>query len=106
MPPDNDISSAPLCRIVCSAIRHKETGLILCGARHFDPIMRAMIQREQELKGQDMMAHTWRSAEQGFVTNIRGEFVTREQAWKIAEAAGQIRQVTGRPGTLYSEDLY
>ena len=99
MKPDTDIPSAPLCRIVCAAIRNRNTGAVLAGARHYDPIMRGILLRLPD-------AADWYAAEQGFITNIRGEFVTREQAWKIAEAAGQIRQVTGRPGTLYSEDLY
>lgn len=44
----------------------------------------------------------------GFLTS-RGRFVDRKQAFKIAEAAGQIIQrpdVTPTPGTLYTEDLW
>jgi hypothetical protein len=44
---------------------------------------------------------------QGFVTST-GRYVDREEAWPIAEAAGQLldRAPTGRGGTLYSEDVW
>lgn len=42
---------------------------------------------------------------QGFLTS-KGRFATREEAWKIAENQGQIKQVTGGEGTLFSEDLW
>lgn len=42
---------------------------------------------------------------QGFVTDAE-RFVDREEAWKIAEAAGQIIRQNITPGTLYSEDLW
>ncbi len=103
MKPDTDISSAPLARIVCAAIRHPLTKEVLAGARHYDPIMRGIL---KHLTDHGDTRDVWYAAEQGFITNIRGEFVDRQQAWKIAEAAGQIRQVTGSVGTLYSEDLY
>lgn len=50
------------------------------------------------------MSH-WKNVHQGFVDQY-GKFHTREEAWKIAEEQGQIRQVSGRHGTLFSEDLY
>jgi len=102
MNPDNDIPSTPLCRIVCAAIRNPDNGLVLAGARHYDTVMRNAIAMLSGVTKHD----AWYRAEQGFITNIRGEFVTREQAWKIAEEAGQIRQQTGPHGTLFSEDLY
>lgn len=44
--------------------------------------------------------------EQGFVTST-GRFVSREEAWPIALAAGQIvRRVGGDEGRLYSENLW
>lgn len=111
---DDDINE-PLCRIVCAAIRHTGTvrgqRLIITGARHYDQIMRANIlalfhhvmDRET---AREMADHEgWYACEQGFIDN-KGEFLTREQAWIIAEKAGQIRKVTGTAGTLYSEDLY
>lgn len=42
----------------------------------------------------------------GFITNF-GYFIYREEAWGIAEAAGQIIPRDGQiPGTLYSEDVW
>lgn len=97
---DDDISSAPLTRIVCAAIRHK-SGVVLAGVRHYDNwTMRPML----KLLGCEP-GDSWYGAQQGFLTNT-GEFLNREQAWEIADAAGQIRQTTGLVGTLYSEDLY
>ena len=45
--------------------------------------------------------------EQGFVTS-KGRFVTREEAWKIADAAGQIlyRSAGYDNGVLFSENLW
>lgn len=42
---------------------------------------------------------------QGFYTS-HGRFVSREEGYEIAKAAGQIMQISGGEGTLYSEDLY
>lgn len=45
---------------------------------------------------------------QGFMTDY-WRFVDREEAWKIAEAAGQLIErapTDGRGGTLYSEDVW
>lgn len=98
---DDDLSE-PLYRVVCAAIRHRDTGLVICGARHCDSIMRAvalrMLPPGPEFDG-------YRCGAQGFINN-KGEFLTREQAWIVAERAGQIRKTTGTHGTLYSEDLY
>ena len=48
-------------------------------------------------------------SEQGFIDRF-GKFHNREEAWKIAEPAGQIRRrVNGdtiNGGTLFSENLY
>lgn len=47
--------------------------------------------------------------EQGFIDQ-HGAFMSRREAWEVAEAAGQIiRRVGGDEadgGTLYSENLY
>lgn len=104
---DDDLSTEPLIRVVCAAIRHKD-GTVIAGTRHYDPIMRATIlrmYRGQPDEFRAAMEDGWYGCAQGFLTN-KQEFLTREQAWKVAEAAKQIRQVTGEPGTLYSEDLY
>lgn len=79
-------------RIVCAANRHRVTGHIICGARHWDKVMRS---QTQEYKG-------W---EQGFIDQF-GDFLNRQDAWRIAEDQGQIRRTVSTPGTLYSENLY
>lgn len=80
--------------VVCAAIRHSN-GSIICGPRHFDQTMRAVICERSE---------DWRRAEQGFVDQF-GTFLTREEACKIAWARGQIDH-THTGGLLFSEDLY
>jgi hypothetical protein len=51
-------------------------------------------------------ATKWKLAEQGFVDQI-GTFMTREEAWIVAENAGQILYRVGGDGTkLFSENLY
>ena len=82
-------------RIVCAAMRKE--GYIICGARHFDSIMRAAIKKFNDKPA------GW---EQGFIDQF-GVFLTREEAFVIAEANGQIRQrVGGDNGRLFSENLY
>ena len=79
-------------RVVCAAIKDGY-GTIVCGPRHWDKIM------HQSAAGK----WAW---EQGFVDQ-HGEWLTREEAWVIAEAAGQIiRRVGGDGGRLFSENLY
>jgi len=71
-------------RIVCAANRKAFTGHIVLGIRHWDAFMRGI--------------------------DNKGVFLSRTEAWKVAEAAGQIiRRVGGdetNGGTLYSENLY
>lgn len=88
-------------RIVCAANR-SHWGLIVCGARHFDTVMHGMIA--------ELSVVPWGSEwEQGFIDQ-HGVFLTRTEAWPIAEAAGQIIRRCGGDttdgGTLYSENLY
>lgn len=100
---DADLSE-PLYRVVCAAIRHEQTGLIICGARHYDALMRAQILAISEWVV--ARARGYYACQQGFVNN-KGEFMTRDEAWVIAEKAGQLRpHPSMRPGTLHSEDLY
>lgn len=83
--------------VVCAAIKNKR-GVMVCSPRHWDTMMHA---QALSMKGED-----WYQAEQGFVDQ-RGVWLTREEAWKVAEAAGQImRRVGGDEGCLYSENLY
>jgi hypothetical protein len=83
--------------IVCAANLVK--GTIICGARHYDDIMRCQFKLLTDAyKHEDVI--------QGFIDQ-RGKFLTREEAWVIAEAAGQIiRRCGGDDGVLYSENLY
>jgi len=103
---DDDLSTEPLVRIVCAAIRHQATGTVLCGVRHYDnafmrPMIRALCGTVEAAREQG-----WYGCEDGFVTNTY-EFVTREQAYVIAEAAGQLRSHNPDWGKrLYSESLY
>lgn len=94
--------------ILCAAIKRKEPRIVSrnpywpgkndilnieLGYRHHD----IMIRFNDELdKSPDA---------QGFYTS-NGRFVSREAAYKIAKAAGQIKENTGGDSILYSEDLY
>lgn len=93
--------------VVCAAIRQGE--LIICGARHFDTVIRGVI-KTMGIK------HT--GFEQGFIDQL-GVFMTRKEAWVVADKAGQIHRPTGleteykpRPANvgdeaeLFSENLY
>jgi hypothetical protein len=71
----------------------------MVGIRHYCPQMRDQIQHSNQ------GLTYWKNVYQGFVDQY-GKFHTREEAWVIAEREGQIRQVSGTHGTLYSEDLY
>jgi hypothetical protein len=85
--------------IVCAANRHKETKLIVCGARHYDPIMRA------QMNAMEGFPH-WLRCEQGFIDQY-GTFLTREEAWQVAKDNDQIRsRCPGDEGKLFSENLY
>lgn len=97
--------------IVCACLRHKVSGEQVCGPRHGD-CLNALIRYELDLNPGDL----W---EFGFADQDNN-FLTRKQAWKVADAAGQIRRPTGlerdynnpRPpnagdeGLLFSENLY
>jgi hypothetical protein len=94
-------------RIVCAANRvvlDWDDVVVICGARHYDNIMHRQVHRMPSISHKD-----WIEAEEGFIDK-RGEFLTREEAWKVASREGQIiRRVGGdsiNGGTLYSENLY
>ena len=83
-------------RIVCAAIRNPTTGRIICGPRHFDPIMRSSIPS----------AETRAFREQGLVDQFC-KFYTREEAYILARENGQIiRRCGGDDDRLFSENLY
>jgi hypothetical protein len=84
-------------RVVCAAIQNQH-GWIVCGARHHDQVMNLTI-----VQGPEKPPHTWT---QGFIDQF-GNFLTREQAWIIAERNGQIIRRVGGDGTkLFSENIY
>ena len=93
-------------RVVCAANRHPTSGRIILGARHWDGPMRA---HKLDLDGVWSNDDAWHSCEQGFIDQ-HGQFMSREEAWKVAEEAGQIFRRCGgdtrNGGTLYSENLY
>ena len=86
-------------RVVCAANRRHD-GALVCSARHNDPLMHLQKAR---------MGGKWLPEDQGFIDQW-GIFMSRQEAWHVAEAAGQIiRRVGGddtHGGTLYSENLY
>lgn len=98
--PNRVDNPVPVRRVVCAAIRRKDDGAMVCSARHFDAAMHSQIE------GSFYMRHQWQEAEQGFIDQF-GVFMSRKEAWIVANAAGQvIRRVGGDDGCLYSENLY
>ena len=87
-------------RIVCAAVRFSD-GLVVCAPRHFHAIHFV----QQWLKGRPPV--TYGDGEQGFVDQ-QGVFLTREEAWEVAHAAGQIIRTVGKGESkkLFSENLY
>ena len=102
-------------RIVCAACRHPD-GRIVTGPRHFDVTMWSQVLRvpPHEFINRTQFVDVppppevadWGKADQGFIDQY-GAFLTREEAWPIADTNGQIIHdrdwVTGR---LHSEHLY
>lgn len=98
---DNNIEK-PQQVVVCAACRRGE--IIIAGARHFDKVMLAQI---KAIDG-DLFARAGAEFEEGFIDQF-GDFLTRQEAMKIAIAAGQkvnLRGCGGDKNTLYSEGLY
>ena len=83
-------------RVVCSANLFP-CGTIIIGVRHWDPLMR------KQAKAYGLNKD---GVEQGFIDQW-GVFMTREEAWIVAEAANQIiYRGNWGSGVLYSENLY
>ena len=105
--------------IVCSAIRQKDTGAMVCGPRHYDGVMWSQIlgiplekfvqlQQNNQLPDVDERHKAWQNAEEGFIDQC-GRFYTREEAWDLVMSNGQSTanlDKTGKSGVLYSEHLY
>jgi len=85
-------------QIVCAAIKHIETGVIICGVRHFDMIMHNVAEKAFP----DYRGHHF---EQGFVDNLYN-FHDRDEALKIALESGQPFREKPQHKGLFSEDLY
>ncbi|MDB4314480.1 hypothetical protein N9955_00465 [bacterium] len=84
--------------IVCAANKHKKTHLIICGARHWDSLMRGQVEA--------MGGYNYNEWTQGFVDQF-GEYYNREEAHKIAKSNNQIIKYHGGDKvTLFSENLY
>lgn len=89
-------------RIVCAANRRRTDGHIICGARHWDKLMRAQAIQCNTSK---IFGHSFNGWDQGFIDQF-GDWLTREEAWVVAEEQGQIRRRCGGGERLYSENLY
>lgn len=86
-------------RIVSAANRSPEGLIVMCVRHGCDLFFNVVDQIFPE-------DHSYLNWEQGFVTN-KYRFVSREEAWIIAEKQGQIiRDHNVCVGTLYSEHLY
>lgn len=92
-------------RVVCAAIRAAD-GSVLLGLRHYSRDMHAQIAaRRDGVKFRHRL-----DGDQGFVDQ-HGVFMSREEAYLVAEAAGQVWRPEecgeGLDGKkLYSEGLY
>lgn len=89
-------------RVVCAALYDSELDMSICGPRHCDMTMHYIIcAMPNDIRDQ------LRRGKQGFVDQW-GKFMTREEAFEVATAAGQIIEKTGNPDSkeLFSEDLY
>jgi len=98
--------------VICAAVKNRETGVMICGPRHgecFNSVIDLGIDKQPH-------GDIW---ECGFVDQDN-VFMSRKGAWKVADAAGQIRRPTtferdykshrranvGDEGLLFSENLY
>ena len=92
-------------RIVCAAMRCLD-GTLIVGPRHFDSVMR---KQYEHLGLLGIVAPKAVPPEQGFIDQF-GTYLSRTEAWRVAESAGQIITRVGGDttdgGTLYSENLY
>lgn len=95
-------------RVVCAANRDK-SGAIILGARHWDDQMHRSF--SLWASATNHITKDMRFMEQGFIDQW-GNFMTRIEAWIVAESAGQIiHRVDGDMssdgvGKLFSENLY
>lgn len=93
-------------RVLCSA-NELPDGTLLLGARHWDDMMHTQMNTylaANQIQREEVVLE---GVKQGFVDQW-GNFLTREAAWLVAEARGQIRfKGPGFSGPdLYSENLW
>jgi hypothetical protein len=86
--------------VVCAACRNRD--LILCGARHWDSVMRRQFDYLDKNYTFDMA-----SFEQGFIDQF-GDFLTRKEAMKVIKKNSQPFNIDRNGGdvALFSEGLY
>ena len=90
-------------RVVCAAYK-MEDGLIVTGIRHYSPEMRAIMER---IYGEGYHLKVDRNFHNGGFVDQYGTYLTREEAWVIAERNRQIIKDHDKCiGTLYSEHIY
>ena len=102
-------------RVVCAAYVMND-GLVVSGARHYSPDMRRTM---QQLYGPKYHLKVNRDYHDGGFINQFGDYLTREEAWVVADREGQLlhgvgnndfvgprKAGVGDTGTLYSENLY
>lgn len=92
----------PQRRVVCAATKFQtEHGeIVIASPRHYDKTCVTVL---KELRSHAFVAEI----DQGFLDQF-GEFMTRKQAFLVAQEAGQIIRTCGseHTGRLYSENLY
>lgn len=89
-------------RVVCAANKMPD-GTVIPGVRHWDTVMHRVADKLQDNPKNSSLIER---EVQGFLDRY-GNFLTREEAWKIAFDAGQIIRRCGGDGKkLFSENLY
>ena len=104
--------------IVSAAARLKISDdlYIIPSVRHFEELFhknnevyKLGLQAKYPMLSTEQIHELFIKSEQGFIDRF-SKFHNREEAWKIAEPAGQIRRRVGgdtiNGGTLFSENLY
>jgi len=88
-------------RVVCAAMLSPDQNVLVVGARHGDAVMRRQLEAFKTAN-----YHRW---QEGFIDQW-GAFMTRKEAWAVAEAQGQVLFRCGGDGAdrfgLFSENLY
>lgn len=87
-------------RIVCAACRDSTGEYTVIGVRHFDDAMQTQISCIERILKKEL---DW--SQQGFIDQHR-IFYTRQEAWRIATLARQIKFPDHIVGELFSEHLY